>query len=42
MTKYQDPYHEYPPHSHQPNPKHAETCQICGALIMPDDEEEEE
>lgn len=42
MTNYTDSFHEYPPHSHQPNPDHAETCQICGALIWAEKEEEAE
>lgn len=33
MNTYNDPYNEYPPHSHQPDPDHANTCQVCGALI---------
>ncbi len=41
MPRYQDEHNEYPPHSHQPNPAHAETCQVCGALIMAEDDEEE-
>lgn len=40
MTTYNDDYNEYPLHSHQPNPKHAETCQVCGALIMIDGEDD--
>lgn len=31
---YDDPFHEYPPHSHQYHPDYADTCQICGALII--------
>lgn len=31
---------EYPPHSHQPHPEHAETCQVCGALIMSSKDED--
>jgi len=38
MTTYNDPFHEYPPHSHQPDPDHATTCQVCGALIMSEGE----
>ena len=37
---YDDPFNEYPPHSHLPNPDYAETCQVCGALIMVDMDED--
>lgn len=37
--EYDDPYNEYPPHSHQPDPHHANTCQVCGALITREEDE---
>lgn len=30
---YNDPYNEYPAHSHEVEGDHADTCQVCGAAI---------